>query len=85
MRAAEVGARRVLADVEDAAADRARARKMLEQRIAVAAADGARQLRQVFLEFAEHLQHRILVVQEHVAPHGRIGGGDAGKIAEAAG
>jgi hypothetical protein len=33
----------------------------------------------------EHLQHRLLVVQEDVAPHGRVGGGDAGEVAEAAG
>ena len=37
------------------------------------------------LKRAEHLQHRVLVVQEDVAPHGRVGGGDAGEVAEAAG
>ena len=85
MRAAEVGARCVLTDVQDAAADRAGAREVLEQGVAVAAADGAGELRQVFLEFAQHLQHGVLVVQEHVAPHGRIGRGDAGEVAKAAG
>ena len=53
--------------------------------VAVAAADRAGERREVLIEAAEHLQHRLLVVQEDVAPHGRIGGGDAGEVAEAAG
>jgi hypothetical protein len=82
--AAEVGRGRVLADLHDAAADRARAREMIEQRLAVAR--GWRgQRRQVLAEAAEHLQHRVLVGEEDVAPHGRVGGGDAGEVAEAAG
>ena len=85
MRPAEIRRRRILADLDDAAADGARAGEMLEQRLAVAAADRARQRRQVLVEAAEHFQHRVLVGEEHVAPHGRIGGGDAGEIAKAAG
>ena len=45
MRAAEVGRGRILADLHDAAADRARAREMIEQRVAVAAPHRARELR----------------------------------------
>ena len=41
MRAAEVRRRRILADLHDAAADRARAREVVEQGVAVAAADRA--------------------------------------------
>ncbi len=85
MRAAEVGRGGILTDLHDAAADRARAREMIEQRVAVAAPHRARELRQVFAELREHLQHRVLVVQEHVAPHRRIGRRDAGEIAKAAG
>ena len=43
VRAAEVGRGGILADLDDAAADRAGAGKMLEQRLAVAAADRAGQ------------------------------------------
>ena len=43
------------------------------------------ELRQVFVEGAEHFQHGVFVGEEHVAPHGRIGRGDAGEIAKAAG
>ena len=85
MRPAEIGRRRILADLHDAAADGAGAGEMREQRLAVAAADGAGELRQIFVEGAEHFQHRVLVGEEHVPPHGRIGRGDAGKIAKAAG
>ncbi len=58
---------------------------MREQRFAVAVADRFGQQGNVLVEAAEHFEHRILVGEEHVAPHGRIGSGDAGKIAEAAG
>ena len=43
MRPAEIGSRRILPDLDDAAADGARAREMREQGFAVAAANGARQ------------------------------------------
>ncbi len=85
MRAAEIGRRRILADIDDALADGARAREMLVQRLAVALADRLGQQRNILVEAAEHLQHRLLVGEEHVAPHGRIGRRDAGEIAEAAG
>ncbi len=38
----------------------------------------------ILVQAAQHLQHRVLVVEEDVAPHGRIGGGDAGEVAKAA-
>ena len=45
----------------------------------------ARVSSKILVEGAEHLQHRFLVGEEHVAPHRRIGGGDAGEVAKAAG
>ena len=42
-------------------------------------------LAQILIEAAQHLQHRVAIVQEHVAPHGGIGRGDAGEIAKTAG
>ena len=56
-----------------------------EQPVAVLAPDHSLQRRQILVEPAEHLQHRVLVVQEDVAPHGRVGGGDPGEIAKPAG
>ena len=85
MRAAEIRRGQILADVDDAFADGAGARELLEQGVAVAVADRLGQRRDVLVEAAEHFQHRVLVGEEHVAPHGRVGGGDAGEIAEAAG
>ena len=61
VRPAEVGRRRILADLDDAAADRAGAGEMFEKRLAVAAADRAGELGQILVEGAEHLQHRVLV------------------------
>ena len=66
-------------------ADRARAREQIEQAVAVAAPNHPLQRRQILVEPTQHLQHRILVVEEHVAPHRRIGSGDAREIAKAAG
>ena len=85
MRAAEIRRGRILADIDDAFADGAGAGELLEQRIAVALADRLGQRRDILVETSEHFQHRILVGEEHVAPHGRVGRGDAGEIAEAAG
>src|ERR1700680_941407 len=85
MRAAEVGRSRILADLDDPATDGAGAGKMLEPRLAVAAADRAGELGEVLVEGAEHFQHRILVGEEYVAPHDRIGGRDAGEVAKTAG
>ena len=83
--AAEVGRGRVLAGLDDAAPDGARLHEQLVERVAVAEADGALQRGQVLAEARQHLQHRLLVVEEHVAPHDGIGGGDAREVAEAAG
>src|SRR4051794_9520276 len=47
VRPAEVGRRRVLADADDAAADRARAGEVVEQELAVAAADRAGELGEI--------------------------------------
>ena len=83
--AAEIGRGRILADLDNAAADGAGAGEVVEQRFTVTATDRAGEFREVLVEGAEHFQHGLLVGEEHVAPHGRIGGGDAGEIAEAAG
>src|ERR1700722_17918131 len=85
VRAAEIGCGGILAGLDDAAADRAGAREVFEQRLAVAAANRAGELREILVEGSKHLQHRILVGQKHVAPHDRIGSRDAGEIAKAAG
>src|ERR1700730_15662687 len=85
MRAAEVGRLRVLADLDDAAPDRARAGKQIEQRVTVAPADRARKRRYIFVDAPEHLEDRVFVVEEYVAPHGRIGRGYAGEVAKTAG
>src|SRR5260370_27169335 len=73
VRTAEVGGGGVLADLDDAAADRAGAGEVPEQRLAVIAADRAGELGEILVEGAEHLQHRFLVGQEDVAPHCGIG------------
>ena len=65
--------------------DGAGAGEVFEQRLAVVAADGAGQFREILVEGAEHFQHGLLVGEEHIAPHRGIGGGDAGEVAEAAG
>src|ERR1700733_16113025 len=85
VRPPETGGGGILADLDNAAANRAGAGEMLEQRLAVAAADGPGELGEVLVEGAEHFQHRVLVGEEHVAPHDRIGGRDAGEIAKTAG
>ena len=79
------GAARVLAGVDDFAADGAGSGEEVEQHVAVAPADRALQPRQVFGEAAQDFQHGFAVVQEDVAPHRRVGGGDAGEVAKAAG
>src|SRR3546814_1829970 len=59
-----------------------RARKQVEQRIAVVPADRALQRRHVLGEALQHLQHRFLVGQEDVAPHRRVRRGDPGRSEE---
>ena len=85
MVAAEVGLPgRFLPGLDDPPADGARAGEQGLQRVAVAGADrgGDRPCRSS-MEAAKDFEHGILVGQEHVAPHHRIGGGDAGEVAEA--
>ena len=62
--------------------DRPGAREEIKKTFAVAAAYHALQGRQVFIETAEHFEHGVLIVQKHIAPHGRIGRRDAREIAE---
>ena len=66
------GARIVLALLDDRAADRAGAGEQVEQRVAVAPADRALQRGQILGEALEHLEHRLPVGEEHVAPHRRV-------------
>ena len=56
-----------------------------EQSFAVATAYHSLQRGQIFVESAEHLQHGVLVMQEDVPPHRRVGGGDPSEIAKSAG
>src|SRR5438128_11862917 len=83
--AAEVGGGRILTRLDDAAPDAARLHEQVVEGVAVAVADGALQGGEVLAEAAEHLQHRVLVVEEDVAPHDGVGGGDAREIAKTAG
>ena len=85
MRAAEVGGRIVLTLLDDRTTNGAGAREMVEQLVARADADCALQRGQVLGEALQHLQHRLAVGQEHVAPHRRVAGGDAGEITKATG
>ena len=57
----------------------------VEQPLPVAIAHHALQRGEVLVEAAEHFEHGVAVVEEHVAPHRRVGGGDAGEVAKAAG
>src|SRR5712691_31567 len=76
--AAEIRLRRLLPDFDDRAANRACAREALEQSVAVARANRAGERGEILVEAAEHFEDRLLVVEEDVAPHRRVGGGDAG-------
>ena len=83
--AAEIGGGGVLARLDDAAADGAGAGEVGVQVRPVAEADGALQREELLGEAAEDVEGRVLVGQEHVAPHRGVGGGDAGEVAEAGG
>src|SRR5216683_8059630 len=85
MRATEVGGGGILANLHNCAPNGARSTEMIEQGLPLTASDRARQSRKIFLEASKHLQHRVLVGEEYIPPHGRIGGRDAGEIAEASG
>src|SRR5512147_346775 len=75
--AAEIWCLGILPGLDDAAADGAGAGEQLKQRGTVVPADHALQRGQILGEATEHLEHGLLVVEEHVAPHHGIGGGDA--------
>src|SRR3546814_12607141 len=64
---------------------RAGAGEQLEQFVALAPADRALQRGQILGEALEHLEHRLAIGEEHVAPHRRVRRGDAGEVAETAG
>jgi hypothetical protein len=83
--AAEVRHVDLLAGLDDRAADGARAGEHVEQLFAVAPADRPLQRGEVLGEARQHLEDGVLVVQADVAPHGRVGGGEAREIAEAGG
>ena len=65
--------------------DRPGSREQRLQLVALAPADRPLQRRQILGEPAEHLEHRLTVVDEHVAPHHRVRAGDPGEIGEPAG
>ncbi len=85
IRTPEIGPRIVLPQFDDPPAHRAGAAEQVEHRFPVARADRLAHEGEIGEEAVHHFQHRLAVVQEHVAPHGRIAGGDAGEIAEAPG
>src|SRR6185503_7594059 len=74
-----------LLGIDDRAADGAGAGEPVFELFAFAPAYGALQSGQVLAESAEHLQHRLAVVEEDVAPHDRVRCGDAGEVAETGG
>src|SRR3546814_17409232 len=69
--AAPVGERLRLVRLDDAAAEFAGLGEQLLQLVALAPADGPLQVAQVLAEALPHLQHRLAVLQEDVAPHDR--------------
>src|SRR5205814_10269628 len=84
-RAPEIRRRDILPFVDDGAADRAGAGEPVEQRVAVAVADRLLERIEVAEESSEHVEHGLAVRQEDVAPHRRVGRGDAREIAKSAG
>src|SRR5271166_3280435 len=74
-----------LLQLDQAAADLPAALDLVLDIRRVAPAHGARHRLRVLHEAREHLQQRLAVVEEHVAPHHRIGRGDAGEVAKARG
>ena len=74
-----------MARIDDAPADGAGAGEIIMQHLTIAGADRPLQREELFGEAAEDLQGRILIGQKHIAPHGRITGGNAGKVAKAGG
>src|SRR5262245_37793619 len=82
---AEIGSSRVLASLNNPAPRCTRLREELVQGLTLPEANGALQGRQILREAPKHLQYRLLVVEEDVTPHNRIGRSDAGEVAEAAG
>src|SRR5262245_60532191 len=71
--------------IDDRAAYGAGAGEPFLELLALAPADGALQRGQILVEAAQHLQHRLAIVEEDVAPHDRVRSGDAGEVAEAGG
>ena len=55
------------------------------KRVTIAGADTALQREELFGEPPKDLERSVLVVHEHVAPHGRVTGCDAGEITETGG
>src|SRR5262245_43058583 len=82
---AKIGSRRVLTGLNDPAPRRPRLGEEPMQGVGFPEANGPLQGGQILCESRQHLQHRLLVVEEDVAPHDGIGSGDAGKIAETTG
>src|SRR5881227_492624 len=76
------GAGSSLLRFDDRTADGAGAGEPVVQGLGVTAADRALQGGQILAEALQQLQNRLAVRQEDVAPHHRVGGGDAGEVAE---
>src|SRR5262249_9975155 len=82
---AKIRRRRILPDLDDTLADRARAGELLEKRLAITFTARLGERRDVLLEATQHFPDRGLVSPGNRAPHCRVGGGDTSKIAESAG
>ncbi len=80
----EVGLGIILPLFDDRPPDGPGLREQVEQRVPVIPPDRPLQSRQVLGKTLQHLQHRILVRQEHVAPHSGVGCRDAGEVAKTA-
>ena len=80
--ASEVGRVHFLAGLDDGTAHRAGAGEHLEQLVAFSPADRPLQRGEIFREARQHLQDGVAVVQAHVTPHGRVGSGEAGEVAD---
>ena len=59
--------------------------EIVVQMIPIAGANGALKGKELFGETTKNFERRLFVCEEHVAPHGRIRGGDPGEIAETCG
>ena len=71
--------------INDAPADGAGSGEIIVQHLTIPGADRPLQRKELFGEAAQDLEGCVLIGQKYVAPHGRITGRDAGKVAKPGG